>query len=357
VPYPEEETAVTADGATVVYTDGACRGNPGPGGWAWAVPGGSWASGADPATTNQRMEVTAVAEALAALDGPVLVRSDSTYVVHCWRDRWWEGWQRRGWRNSKKEPVANRDLWEPLVEQFATREDLRLEWVKGHGGDPFNDLVDRLAVRASFAQTGDRGEVPPREDQLGPPDDVAGGGVAAAGPIMSAAPRRSDGRVPAGRPVAVVGVRDQALEGSTAGRELRRRLAAVLQAHAELHPDVVVLTGLRAGAESVAADAATEAGVPYVAVLPYPDPTAGWSAGRRRSFDDRLAGAREVVTLERRRPADLAGRRSALARRDGWLRSAAAAAVVVTDGEDPEAELLLRRFEADLGDEVWRLDL
>jgi ribonuclease HI len=354
VPYPADVTAVTTDGATVVYTDGACRGNPGPGGWAWAVPGGAWGSGADPATTNQRMEIRAVVEALAAIDGPVLVRSDSTYVVHCWRDRWWEGWQRRGWRNSKKEPVANRDLWEPLVEQFATREGLRLEWVKGHGGDPVNDLVDRLAVRASHTQTGDGGEVPPSEDQLGPPDAV---GTRGAPPAGAAAPAVRDGRVPAGWPLAVVGLRDEQLEGSAGGEDLRRRLAGVLQAQADLHPDLVVLTGLRAGTESVAADAATAAGVPYVAVLPYPDPTAGWSAGRRRSFEERVAGAREVVTLERRRPTDLVGRRSALSRRDGWLRSAAAAAVVVTDGEDAEAELLLRRFEEALGDEVWRLDL
>ena len=98
----------------VVYTDGASRGNPGRGGWAWAVPDGRYASGADPLTTNQRMEITAVLEALRALvpDGPagIDVVSDSTYVVKCFTDRWWEGWQRRGWKNAQRKPVANRDL-------------------------------------------------------------------------------------------------------------------------------------------------------------------------------------------------------------------------------------------------------
>ena len=83
-----------------MYTDGSCRGNPGPGGWAWAVPGGAYASGADPYTTNQRMEVTAVLRALEELSGPLLVVSDSTYVVNCFRNRWFEGWKRRGWRNA-----------------------------------------------------------------------------------------------------------------------------------------------------------------------------------------------------------------------------------------------------------------
>ena len=96
---------------TVVYTDGACSGNPGPGGWAWAVEGGKFASGPAAQTTNQRMEVTAVLEALRALPGKVEVVSDSTYVINCFRDRWWEGWLKKGWLNSQRKPVANRDLW------------------------------------------------------------------------------------------------------------------------------------------------------------------------------------------------------------------------------------------------------
>ena len=138
---------------TIVYTDGACLGNPGPGGWAWAVPGGDWACGPDPATTNQRMELQAVLQALRELDGPVEVVSDSTYVVHCFRDRWYDGWKRRGWRNSNKKPVANRDLWEPLIELFLSRADeISFRWVKGHSGDEWNEIVDQLAVGAATDQ-------------------------------------------------------------------------------------------------------------------------------------------------------------------------------------------------------------
>lgn len=142
---------------TIVYTDGACLGNPGPGGWAWVVPGGRFASGAEARTTNQRMEVTAVLEALRAVEGPVDVVSDSTYVVNCFRDRWWEGWLRRGWQNSQRKPVANRDLWEPLIALYRERGHVTFRWVKGHSGDPANEAADQLAVAAARAQRGESG--------------------------------------------------------------------------------------------------------------------------------------------------------------------------------------------------------
>jgi ribonuclease HI len=138
--------------ATVVYTDGACSGNPGPGGWAWAVDNDRFALGAEPHTTNQRMEITAAFEATKALPGELEIVSDSTYVVNCFRDRWYEGWKRRDWRNSQRKPVANRDLWEPFVDLVVSRGDVTFRWVKGHSGDPMNDLVDRLAVEASLNQ-------------------------------------------------------------------------------------------------------------------------------------------------------------------------------------------------------------
>jgi ribonuclease HI len=133
-----------------VYTDGACAGNPGPGGWAWAIApdGDRHGSGGAPHTTNQRMEVQAVLEALRAIDGEVTIVSDSTYVVNCFRDRWWVKWQSNGWKNAKKEPVANTDLWKPLIELVQQRKPA-FRWVKGHSGNPMNDLVDRLAVVAS----------------------------------------------------------------------------------------------------------------------------------------------------------------------------------------------------------------
>jgi ribonuclease HI len=143
-----------AVGALEVWTDGACSGNPGPGGWAWATKDGRQASGGAPATTNQRMEVQAALEAIKALDGPLTVVSDSTYVVNCFRDAWWKGWLARGWVNSAKKPVANRDLWEPLITLFQERGDISFRWVKGHSGDPMNDLVDQLAVEAGRAARG-----------------------------------------------------------------------------------------------------------------------------------------------------------------------------------------------------------
>lgn len=158
---------------TVVYTDGACLGNPGPGGWAWAVPGGRWCSGAETRSTNQRMEITAALEAVRALvrGGPVEVVSDSTYVVNCFRDRWWEKWLAKGWVSSSRQPVANRDLWEPLVELYRSAPGrVHFRWVKGHSTDPFNDLVDRLAVAAATSQRGDSGEEPPSASHLGPVD-------------------------------------------------------------------------------------------------------------------------------------------------------------------------------------------
>lgn len=138
--------------ALEVWTDGACSGNPGPGGWAWATRDGQQASGGSPRTTNQRMEIQAALEAVTELSGPLIVVSDSTYVVNCFRDEWWRGWLVRGWLTSAKQPVANRDLWEPLVTAVRERADVSFRWVKGHSGDPMNDLVDRLAVAAAATQ-------------------------------------------------------------------------------------------------------------------------------------------------------------------------------------------------------------
>ncbi|MBA3302777.1 MAG: ribonuclease HI, partial [Acidimicrobiia bacterium] len=143
--------------ATTTYTDGACLRNPGPGGWAWAVDGGPFASGVENPSTNQRMEIAAALEAVRALPDPLTIVSDSTYVVHCFRDRWWEGWLARDWKNKAKKPVANRELWEPLIELVRER-GVQFRWVKGHSGDRMNDLVDRLAVEAATTQAGRTGK-------------------------------------------------------------------------------------------------------------------------------------------------------------------------------------------------------
>jgi ribonuclease HI len=126
------------------------------------VPGAAYASGAEGQTTNQRMEITAALEAIRALvtpEHPALeVVSDSTYVVNCFTQRWWVGWHRRNWMNSQNKPVANRDLWEPLIElALDPAHQITWRWVKGHSGDRWNDVVDQLAVAAATSGRGTSG--------------------------------------------------------------------------------------------------------------------------------------------------------------------------------------------------------
>ncbi|CAM3594434.1 ribonuclease H family protein [Nocardioides zeicaulis] len=131
--------------STVVFTDGACERNPGGrGGWGWVVDEHTFGFGSDAATTNQRMEIRAALEAVRALPRPLTVWSDSRYVVDCFERSWWRTWQRNGWLNSKKEPVKNRDLWEPFVELVATGK-VSFRWVRGHSGVHLNEVADRLA--------------------------------------------------------------------------------------------------------------------------------------------------------------------------------------------------------------------
>jgi ribonuclease HI len=132
-----------------LYTDGACSGNPGPGGWAAIIIDGDQeriVSGAEAHTTNQRMELTAAIEGLAAIPAGrrVHLHSDSAYIVNCFRDRWWERWEKNGWKNAQKQPVVNRDLWERLVAENR-RHDVVWHKVAGHADDVLNNRVDALA--------------------------------------------------------------------------------------------------------------------------------------------------------------------------------------------------------------------
>ncbi|HEY5155959.1 MAG TPA: RNase H family protein, partial [Acidimicrobiales bacterium] len=259
--------------ATVVYTDGACSGNPGPGGWAWAVGGGRFASGCEAHSTNQRMEIAAAFDAVRSLEGTLEVVSDSTYVVNCFRDRWWEGWLRRGWTNSQKKPVANRDLWEPFIDLVRTRGDVSFRWVKGHSGDPMNDLVDRLAVEAATTQHGRAGVGEP--DDLGPADDPTPRWATEGEPVITGYPLVVFGH----RPTELGGYDDNPLSRAVAGR-----LGEIIEAKASLADDLVVVSGLRLGAEMLGAEAALAVGIPLVAVLPYPDPESVWPAASQQRF-------------------------------------------------------------------------
>jgi ribonuclease HI len=135
-----------------IYTDGACKGNPGPGGWGVLLKSGSTEKelfGGELATTNNRMELTAVIMALQALKRPchVIVHADSQYVLKGITE-WLAGWKAKGWKTAAKQPVKNVDLWQQLDALVASSEHkIEWRWVRGHNGDPGNERADELANR------------------------------------------------------------------------------------------------------------------------------------------------------------------------------------------------------------------
>lgn len=136
-----------------IYTDGACSGNPGPGGWGAILEyrgAEKELSGGEPETTNNRMELTAVIRALEALRQPCVVElySDSKYVVDALSLGWAEGWMLRGWKRADKKPALNPDLWARLLE-LCREHEVRCHWVKGHADNPKNQRCDELAVAES----------------------------------------------------------------------------------------------------------------------------------------------------------------------------------------------------------------
>lgn len=136
----------------MIYTDGACSGNPGPGGWGAILFYGSHKkeiSGGVKATTNNRMEIQAVIEGLSLLKEPCAVKvySDSAYVVNCFQKGWIHSWLRNGWRNSKKEPVENQDLWKQLWD-LMKQHAVEYVKVKGHSDNEWNNRCDELAREA-----------------------------------------------------------------------------------------------------------------------------------------------------------------------------------------------------------------
>ncbi len=135
-----------------LFTDGACSGNPGPGGWGAILRYGTHEkelSGAETNTTNNRMELTAAIEGLAALKEPCIVRlcTDSKYLADGIQKDWARSWQRNGWRKADKKPALNSDLWERLL-QLIDQHTVDIVWVKGHAGHPENERCDQLAVSA-----------------------------------------------------------------------------------------------------------------------------------------------------------------------------------------------------------------
>jgi ribonuclease HI len=149
-----EAAGATANDAVEMWTDGGCKPNPGPGGWAVLLRFRGRErelSGAELDTTNNRMELTAAAEGLEALTRPcrVVLHTDSEYVRNG-ITRWHVGWVRRNWRNAAGDPVANMDLWRRLLDA-AARHQVEWRWVRGHAGDPMNERVDVLATQARLS--------------------------------------------------------------------------------------------------------------------------------------------------------------------------------------------------------------
>lgn len=149
-----------------LYSDGACSGNPGPGGWGCVLVAGKNVrrmSGYEPATTNNRMELMGVIKGLEALlrQARVHVVTDSTYVKNAFTERWLESWQRNGWKTRTGDPVKNQDLWVQLC-YLQRKHVLTWEWVRGHSGHEYNEICDRLARSAIGAKGGvdERGTLP-----------------------------------------------------------------------------------------------------------------------------------------------------------------------------------------------------
>ncbi len=135
-----------------LHTDGACSGNPGPGGWAAilvceALGLEKELSGGEAETTNNRMELLAAVRGLEAIKKPAAVTlyTDSKYLADAFNEHWVDGWRRNGWKTAGKQPVKNRELWERLI-PLAERYGVTFVWVKGHAGDPYNERCDALAV-------------------------------------------------------------------------------------------------------------------------------------------------------------------------------------------------------------------
>lgn len=289
---------------TDVYTDGACKGNPGPGGWGWVVPDGPHGNGGAEQTTNQRMELEAVLRAVEALPGPLRVHSDSTYVVNCFNDRWYEGWLKRGWKNSQRKPVANKDLWEPLIERYLERADeIEFVWVKGHAGDRWNERADTLAVEAAEAIV-----------------EAAG----RAGTKAGSAEQATVAPWPAGRAMWVTGT------GEPSGDQLAdlERTLNGLDPSADL-----VVSGLRRGVELRAAELARARRIEVAVVLPFADPARRWPPPDRDRFDAARAAASFEVVLG----GDPGAPGEAVRLRNQWVLDQVIGAIVVGDDRVAEA--------------------
>ncbi len=373
----ETNTAFKTSSVLDVFTDGSCLGNPGRGGWAYVVDGGPWACGFEPNSTNQRMEIAAAAHAVADLEGPLRVNSDSSYVVKCFNDEWWKGWHRRNWLNTARKPVANRDLWEPFIDEVLSRGNVTFAWVKAHAGQRLNSAADLLAVHAASASAVRSGkqfsdavldQIP---DNSARPSSVAGREAGEVQPpdvqpSMGASDTASHNKAEsatlsreiAGHAVAVLGHRPPELGGygdTPITRRLLRQLSDVLSAKRQVHSELVVATGLGLGAEMLGAEAALAAGVPFVAVLAFDGVEQRWPGPSRQRFAELRSQAVQEVVLSTSSPVDGEAFGKAMRRRDTWLMRNCDEAILIRNEGDRTLGELQRRLEEAL-DDVWVIE-
>jgi uncharacterized phage-like protein YoqJ len=291
------------------------------------------------------MELTAASVAVQALEGPLRVHSDSTYVVNCFRQEWWKGWLKRGWKNSKKEPVANRDLWEPFIELVNARGDVEFEWVKGHSGNRLNEAADQLATTAAAEQASRTGGIYTDAIVRGlDSDDIA---------------TSTTSDKDAAHSIAVFGHRPTELGGygeNSTTLAVRRRLIELLRAKLAMNSDIQVLTGLGLGAEMLAAEAASATAIPYVVVLAFDGVELRWPDATQKRFHELLAGARSVTTANGQTPKTSAEFGKAMGRRDDAILGRATEAVLVRNAEDRTLGELQKKLERRFEDDVWVIE-
>ena len=281
--------------------------------------------------------------------------SDSTYVVNCFTQEWWKGWITRGWKNSKKEPVANRDLWEPFIELVRRRSDVTFTWVKGHSGDRMNDAADKLATTAASEQKARSG---PRftDDIIAglEPDRPGRTGVLLLDDERPSAEMSHEGPL-----VVITGHRPTELGGwdlaNPIADGLRRQLTEILRAKKQVDPDVRVATGLGLGAEMLAAEAALMAAVPYVAVLAFEGLESRWPEKTQRRFSELRADAAKVEVLSSA-PEGAEGFAKSMRKVDSWLAQHGTEAVVIWNRNDKIIGSQYDRLDRAFDGNVWVIE-
>jgi uncharacterized phage-like protein YoqJ len=291
------------------------------------------------------MELMAASAAVQTLDGSLRVHSDSTYVVNCFVQEWWKGWLKRDWKNSKKEPVANRDLWEPFIELVNARGDVEFVWVKGHAGHRLNEAADQLATTAAAQQASQSGGIFT--------DAIVRG-------LQGDERAKADNEiVDTARSIAVFGHRPPELGGygeNSTTLSVRRRMIDLLRAKIEMHPDLQVITGLGLGAEILGAEAAAAAAVPYAVVLAFEGMEERWPDATQKRFHELLAAARSVTIVSDDAPKTSNEFGKTMGRRDDTIIRLADEAVLVRNAKDRTLGELQKKLERRFEEDVWVIE-